>query len=128
MKRQLIGFAIAGGIGFIVDAGLLYLALWAGLGYFAGRLISFPCAVLTTWAINRKMAFRDASGRTWMAELSRYVLAMLAGGAVNYGIYSLVVVMAPRTSLTPLLAVAAGVAAGMSINFLSAKFWVFRHG
>jgi putative flippase GtrA len=126
LKRQLIRFAIAGFVGFVVDAGLLYGALWVGLGYFVGRIISFFCAVITTWAINRRLAFRGRSRRPWLVEFVHYLMAMILGGAVNYAAYSLVVLMAPRTVLTPLIAVAVGVAAGMSINFLSAKFWVFR--
>jgi putative flippase GtrA len=126
LKRQLVHFAFAGFVGFVVDAGLLYIALWLGLGYFTGRIVSFFCAVITTWAINRRLAFRGGSRRPWLAEFGHYLMAMILGGVVNYAAYSLVVLMAPHTALTPLIAVASGVAAGMSINFLSAKFWVFR--
>ena len=119
-------FAIAGVVGFVVDAGVLYLALWMGLGYFAGRAVSFLCAVVTTWLINRTYTFHDRRERSILAEFGHYLVAMALGGVVNYAVYSAVVVSAPKTALTPLLAVAAGVAAGMSINFVSARFWVFR--
>lgn len=126
MKRQLVRFAIAGVVGFVVDAGVLYLALWMGLGYFAGRAVSFLCAVVTTWLINRTYTFHGHRERSIVAEFGHYLVAMALGGIVNYAVYSAVVVSAPKGALTPLLAVAAGVAAGMSINFVSARFWVFR--
>lgn len=48
MRRQVIRFVIAGVVGFVVDAGILCLALAVGLGYFAGRAVSFLCAVWAT--------------------------------------------------------------------------------
>lgn len=126
MKRQLTTFAVAGVAGFVVDASVLYGALWVGLGYFAGRAVSFLCAVVTTWLINRTYTFTYRRERSLWAEFGHYLTAMAVGGVVNYAVYSVVVVAAPRTPLTPLAAVAAGVAVSMSINFVSARFWVFR--
>ena len=48
MQRQLVRFVFAGGIGFVADTAVLYLMLWLGLGYFAGRAVSFLCAVWVT--------------------------------------------------------------------------------
>jgi putative flippase GtrA len=127
VKRQVAQFALAGILGFVVDTSLLYLGLWIGLGYFIGRLISFLCAVFVTWQVNRTFTFSSAPQRSYVAEFLHYLAAMAAGGAVNYGVYSVVILWAPRGKLTPLFAVAAGAAVSMSINFVSAKFWVFRH-
>lgn len=126
MKRQVTQFALAGVFGFAVDAVVLYLALWLGLGYFFGRAVSFLSAVYATWQVNRRFAFaagrRESAWREWW----RYLAAMSLGGVVNYAAYGAVVVLGPKVALTPLLAVAAGSVAGMLVNFASAKFWVFR--
>lgn len=127
MKRQVAQFAVAGVLGFLVDAGMLYAALWAGLGYFAGRVVSFLCAVFVTWQVNRTFTFASGRRQSWIAEFMHYLAAMAVGGVINYAVYGLVVLLAPQGKLTPLLAVAAGSAVAMSVNFLSAKFWVFRH-
>ena len=125
MKREILHFAIAGVIGLVVDACVLYMALALGSGYFLGRGVSFTAAVWTTWRINRRFTFpADPHVCAW-TEWWRYLLAMLGGGVVNYAVYSAVVVSMPRSAMLALYAVATGSIAGMAINFLTAKLWVF---
>jgi putative flippase GtrA len=50
---------------------------------------------------------------------------MLGGGVVNYAVYSAVVMSVPQSAMLPLYAVSTGSIAGMAINFLTAKLWVF---
>ncbi len=122
-------FALAGIAGLAVDVLVLYLALGCGLGYYAGRVASFLAAVWVTWQINRRYTFVAAGaapvGSSWM-EWWRYLIAMLGGGVVNYAAYSAVVVFAHGVPLLPLLSVCIGSLAGMTINFISAKFLVFK--
>jgi putative flippase GtrA len=126
MKQEFVRFAIAGGIGFAVDAGILYGMLAIGAGYFVGRLVSFLAAVWTTWQINRRFTFvPNDSGTRWQ-EWWMYLSAMLGGGSVNYAAYSVTVMLLPSTPLKPLCAVAVGSIVGMIVNFLSAKLWVFK--
>jgi putative flippase GtrA len=125
VKRGIFHFAIAGVIGFVVDAGVLYMALASGCGYFFGRGVSFTAAVWATWRINRRFTFSaNSHGSPWN-EWWRYLLAMLGGGVVNYAAYSAVVMSMPRNAMLPLYAVATGSITGMMINFLTAKLWVF---
>jgi putative flippase GtrA len=51
---------------------------------------------------------------------------MTGGGAVNYAAYAAVVVLLPKSGLLPVYAVAVGSIAGMAINFLGARLWVFK--
>lgn len=126
MKRQVGQFAFAGVLGFVVDTAVLYLALALGLGYFAGRAVSFLCAVYATWQVNRRLAFAATRRESAWQEWWHYLAAMALGGIVNYAAYSAVVLLAPANPIKPVVAVAAGSAAGMLVNFISAKFWVFR--
>ena len=126
MKRELIRFAIAGVVGFAVDAGVLYLMLALGAGYFVGRGASFLAAVWVTWRINRNFTFSPRPGQSQWQEWWQYLLAMMAGGAVNYAAYSVAILLLPKSSLLPVYAVAVGSIAGMAVNFLSAKLWIFR--
>lgn len=128
MYRQLWYFTLAGAIGFVVDVAVLYLMLQIGLGYYAGRAVSFLCAAFTTWQLNRRFAFSARAGEALWREWLRYLVAMLGGGAVNYAIYSLLVLAVAHEPWLPLVAVAAGSAGGLLVNFLSARFWVFRKG
>ena len=126
MRRELVRFVIAGVFGFVVDAGVLYIALAAGLGYFAGRAVSFLCAVWATWQINRRYTFTSNQEDSAWAEWWRYLAAMSAGGFVNYGAYSATVLTLKGLPFLPIVAVAAGSLAGMVVNFATAKLWVFK--
>ncbi|CAG9264721.1 GtrA family protein [Paraburkholderia unamae] len=127
MRTQVLRFAVAGTVGFLVDAGVLWLALRLGSGYFVGRAASFLAAVWVTWQINRRFTFAThRSGSVWH-EWWRYLAAMSAGGCVNYAAYCAVVLLLPRAGFVPFLGVAAGSVAGLGVNFASARWWVFRH-
>lgn len=125
-RRQFLRFALAGVIGFVVDVAVLYALLALGLGYYLGRVLSFLAAAFTTWQINRRHAFAAEAGGRWIHEWLRYLLAMSGGGALNYLVYGCVIALAAHRPWLPALAVAAGSAAGLVANFLTAKFWVFR--
>ncbi len=123
---ELLRFAAAGVAGLATDVLVLYLALALGLGPYGGRVVSFLAAVFVTWQLNRRFTFAARAGtlslwRQWW----RYLGAMLGGGAVNYGAYTLVMLLAPRHAWLPLAAVACGSLAGMAVNFIGAKFFVF---
>lgn len=126
MKREMLRFAIAGVIGLVVDACVLYGMLALGAGYFIGRAASFAAAVWSTWQFNRRFTFVQGSNKSAWAEWWHYLLAMVGGGVVNYAVYSAVVLVLPKSALLPLIGVALGSLAGMVVNFVSAKLWVFR--
>jgi putative flippase GtrA len=125
--RELVLFGVAGAIGFVVDAGVLYL-LKPFLGLYVGRLFSFFCAALTTWVINRHLTFNQrASGLTLRQEFSRYLGLMLGGGVVNYTSYALLVYFVEFVARQPVWGVAVGSCAGMLVNWLLARLFIF-HG
>jgi putative flippase GtrA len=126
MRQQVIRFVIAGIVGFLVDASVLYLALAVGLGYFAGRAVSFLCAVWATWRINRHYTFTSGRRESAWVEWWRYFAAMSVGGAVNYGAYSATILTLKGLPFLPIVGVAVGSLAGMVVNFASAKLWVFK--
>ncbi|MEW6021514.1 MAG: GtrA family protein [Pseudomonadota bacterium] len=125
-RFQFLRFAAVGAAGFAADVLALYLALGAGLGVFAGRALSFLTAVWITWELNRRYTFRAAPASAPERRWWRYLLAMLGGGAVNYAVYSAAVLLLPAAPLAPLFSVAAGSAAGLACNYLSARLFVFR--
>lgn len=126
MKRRIVPFAIAGAVGFLVDAGVLTLTAPA-LGAFGGRLLSFAAAVLMTWLINRNFAFADKAAQTGKGrEFAAYFVAMLPGAAVNWLAYGIVVALVDGNRIGLILAVAAGSIAGMAMNLMAADRLAFR--
>jgi putative flippase GtrA len=126
LAGQFLRFGVVGTGGFVVDAGLLYLALWAGLGLYAGRIASYVGAATFTYALNRAWTFRDAArapaGRQW----ALFLAVNLIGFALNYGTYALLVAFVPVVAANPVLGVAAGSIAGLGGNFLASRRFVFR--
>lgn len=124
---RILRFGLAGVVGFVVDAGALAVVIGI-MGPFWGRALSFFCAVIATWLINRSVTFADRhSGLPLWREFAHYLVAMLGGGVVNYAVYALVIWLAGQAGYWPTLAVAAGSLAGMGINLALARFAVFRH-
>lgn len=127
VARQLVLFGIAGTIGFIVDAGILQL-LVSGLAWdrFSGRLISFLCAATTTWQFNRHFTFHGIRRHSLFGEWARYLFAMSGGFACNFTTYTTLVLMFNLDRYWLILAVAAGSVAGLGVNFLASRYWVYR--
>ncbi len=121
VSAQFLRFCIVGGIGFVVDAGVLHLLVasqWAGP--YAARVLSFLFAATATWAINRRYTFQVAhasSGQEW----ARYSVLMLAGAFVNYSVYAGCVMSSMLVRDHLWMGVAAGSVAGMGVNYTSAK-------
>jgi putative flippase GtrA len=123
--REFLLFAVAGVIGFAVDVGVLYLAA-PRLGWYGGRIVSWVAAATATWLLNRHFAFRARrSGQPIAREYARYMLTMLGGALVNYAAYALTLRWAGG-AWAPALGVAIGSGAGLAVNFMSARFLVFR--
>jgi putative flippase GtrA len=124
IRRQFASFVVGGALGFLVDVAALYSALAIGAGLFAGRLLSFLAAASFTWRFNRRYTFAatDSAWREWW----RYLASMAAGMLVNFLAYSLALSLIATAWWRPAVAVACGSAAGMIINFFSAKLFVFE--
>ena len=126
--QRLWRFGVSGVLGFAVDAGVLYLlAPW--LGWYGARVLSFWAAATATWLFNRRFTFADGAARGGTAlwrEYGTYLVAMLGGAAVNYGVYALTLHLLAPAPWVPLLGVALGSVAGMGLNFASARWLIFR--
>lgn len=100
-------------------------------GLLWGRAGSFLAAATTTWALNRRYTFSDltpttgpaAAGRQWL----RFLAANGVGGAINFGVYTALVLGSRLCREQPALAVAAGSLAGLAFNFAASRHWVFRY-
>ncbi len=57
LLKRLSRFAVVGGLGFVVDAGLTVTLIQVGLDPFSARLIAIALAMLVTWRLNRALTF-----------------------------------------------------------------------
>ncbi|MFT4182947.1 MAG: GtrA family protein [Rhizobium sp.] len=123
--KKLLRFLIAGGVGFVVDAGVLHLLLWCTpFGPFVGRAVSIPSALLATWFLNRNFTF-GRSGRSLAAEGFRYGSVGLTSALLNYALFSSLLMTVP--SLRPIIALTLASAAATAFSFFGYSRFVFRH-
>lgn len=127
LRRQLVLFAISGAIGFVVDAGIVqFLVRELAINPYGARVVSFLAAATTTWGFNRRYTFAGHGSNSRRRELFRYLIAMAAGFALNYGAYAACLMFWPLVREWPAIGVAAGSIAGALLNFLTSKYWIFR--
>ncbi len=125
--RQFAWFCVSGTLAFLVDAGVLQLLLLLPeADPYTARVVSFLCAVTTTWLFNRTITFRGGSGLPLHREWMLYLSAQMFGFAFNYGTYAALVFFVDIVREYPVLGVAAGAIVGLTINFTSARRVVFR--
>ncbi|TNC10230.1 GtrA family protein [Methylobacterium terricola] len=123
---QFLRFCAVGLVGFLVDAGLLLAAVGLGLPPLAGRLLSWLAAASTTFALNRIVTFGDAAAAPVWRRWLLFLAANGLGGAVNYGVFGLVLGVAAPTGPRLVVALAAGTLAGLALNFWLSRRVVFR--
>jgi putative flippase GtrA len=125
-RSQFLRFGVVGTAGFLIDAGVLQLMLWLGLGPYLGRVVSFLAAATGTWLGNRRFTFQANHARPSHREWLRYVSLMVVGGVVNYGAYVACLMGSALVRTYPVIGVAVGSIAGLAVNFLSSRYLVFK--
>lgn len=124
--RRLLLFGLVGVVGFVVDTAVLY-ALRGFAGLYTGRVFSFLAAAFTTWVLNRSLTFHDRrSGTSRRSEFAIYLVLMLGGGGVNYGVYAAMISRYEFVGAHPVIGIAVGSLAGMFVNLVSSRFLLFR--
>ena len=124
--REVLLFGLSGLVGFLVDASVLTLLL-SSLGPHSARLVSFMAAVFTTWLMNRRHTFRHRpSAHALPIEFLAYLGSMMAGGSINLATYALLIETAPFARMYPIFGVALGSLAGMAVNFILSRSFIFK--
>jgi len=122
MRRVLL-FAVVGGAGFLVDAGVLALLLHVSpLGPFSARILAIAAAMFVTFWLNRTFTF-GRSDRSLAAEGTRYGGVGISAALLNYAVYSAILLAFP--ALWPVLAVAIASLVAMVWSFAGYSRFVF---
>jgi putative flippase GtrA len=122
--ERFLRFAVVGGIGFVVDAGLLALLIYgAGLDPFTARLISISIAAFTTWRLNRVVTF-GASPTSQVTEGARYMTVAGLAAGLNYAIYALALIL--WRALPPVAAAVGATLVAMTFSYLGYSRFAFQ--
>jgi len=133
---QFVMFGMVGLVGFVIDTGTVYAARRALVYYlhvgdlpalYIAGLAAYFTAATGTWICNRLWTFRHfARSDPWHIQWRRFLAANLGGFVINRGIYALLVTFVAIAAREPVIAVFAGAAAGMTLNFNLSRKMVFR--
>jgi putative flippase GtrA len=125
MAAQFLRFGVVGLIGLIVDTGTVY-ALRHSLGLYGAGLVAYLTSASINWMLNRLWTFRGLGSGPAHRQWGRFMIANLAGFVLNRGTYVILVTFVAAAAAQPVIATAAGSAAGMSMNFSLSRRLVFR--
>ena len=119
-------FLVVGGIGFVVDAGILAILVHGyDWGDYSARGISFAVAVTVTWYLNRRFVFSAGQTTNRKQEYTRYLAVQGTGMAINFLVYSVCIATNELMDTWPVLALAVGSAVALIFNYAGARIFVF---
>ena len=121
-------FAAVGGIGFVVDGGILTLMMSRGQGALASRFVSFGVAVTMTWVLNRAWTFSRTRRTNRGHEYVAYLVTQGVGAALNLGVFFTLLWVYPALRQHPLVPLAAGALVALIFNFIVSKTLVYHSG
>ena len=124
-RRLLAKFSGVALIGFAVSAGVLHLALEAGLRPWSARLIALAIAMNVTFFINGRFVFGGFSRRRLLSQWGAYVTNSAIGNACNYWVFVTLESTHREVIGNPYVALLAGSVTAWAINFTGARFVVF---
>lgn len=126
LVTQVLRFGVVGALGFIVDGGLLWFFVSVGVNPYLARALSFPAAVVVTWAINRNWTFAATRGAAASGQFRKYFGVQLVGALTNYAAYSAVLGTFGTEDSIIFIGFAIGSVLGAVLNFLGARYIAFR--
>ena len=135
LMSQIARFAVVGAVNTAVDLAVLnsLIALShrgrTGLLYSLFKAISFLVAVLNSYWMNSRWAFRQAAAQNAAMRMGRFLSVSVLSLAINVGTASWIAVFTePVRWLVrwwPSVAALAGAACGLALNFAGYKYLVF---
>ena len=122
--RHGLAFLVSGGTAFAVDAMVLtVLTAVLGLHPILARLFAISLAMVAGWLMHRTFTFAVPAPPSF-GEYLRYAGVAWTAASINYGVFVLIILVAPAT--VPLVALVASSLAAMTFSYLGMRFGAFR--
>ena len=122
-SRHWGGFVLSGGTAFVVDAGITTVLVHFGLDRFTARIAAIAVAMVVAWLMHRRFTFDMDAPRSW-GEFLRFAAVAMSANALNFVVYSLLLVAFPAIRL--LLAIVAATAVATIFSYAGFRLGVFR--
>jgi putative flippase GtrA len=122
LRESLLRFCLTGVCSLGADFAFLYgLHSGAGTSLAVATSVGYAAAVVVNYTLNRNWTFQASASHGY--TLIRYLL--MAG--VNYGSTLLIVLGLSHAGLYYLVSKLVAVAVNAIVNFVSARYWVFKN-
>jgi putative flippase GtrA len=118
---QLGKFCAVGAVGYVVNLGVYWLLINAGVHYLPAAVCSFLVAVTNNYLWNRQWTFRGQRGHVAYQGARFFVVSVLALGA-NLVCLQLLIGL----GLGKLVSQAIAIVLVTPVNFIGNKLWSFR--
>ncbi|MDB5642325.1 MAG: hypothetical protein JWN07_1642 [Hyphomicrobiales bacterium] len=120
-------FCVVGGLGFLVDAGVLAgLSHATQMGPVVARCISAPVAIVATFILNRMWAFGAARETPLVEAFLAYCAIQGIGFFINFILYTGFVSLPLGVVSQPVVALALASCIALAFNFLGLRFFAFK--
>ncbi|MGY5483987.1 GtrA family protein [Paenibacillus sp. ALE2] len=119
----MIRFGIVGLVNTGVDYIIFMLLAWTGVPVVVAQIISYSCGTANSYILNSKWTFgKQREKNTNKSQLLKFIVINL----IVLGITSLLLqVLQTETELPLALGKLIATAAGMIINYIGSRYWVF---
>ena len=118
--HHFVKFAIVGGIGIVVNEGLLILIRSMGVYYLTAGAVAIEISILSNFVLNDLWTFRDRRTGTAAVRLAKFNALMIAGLVLNLAVLYAGV---DYFGMTPEVANLGGIAAAFFLRYaLSVKY------
>jgi putative flippase GtrA len=122
--RHWAGFIFSGGTAFLVDAGTTFVFVHlVGLDRFVARVIGIGVAMVVAWLMHRRVTFNVSAPRS-LGEFVRFSTVALTANALNFAIYSVLLIAFPQLNYLAAIVIATAIATMFS--YAGFRFGVFR--
>ncbi len=125
VAMQFMRFGAVGVMGLIIDTMIVY-GLRREIGLYGAGLLAYLVAASCNWLLNRVWTFRGNGSGPAHRQWAKFMIANLAGFALNRGAYVTLVTFSAAAAAQPIIATSAGSLAGMAVNFNLSRRLVFR--
>lgn len=122
---RMLQFAFVGATGFVIDLAC-FTALGQVMNLGAARALAIWVAMSWNFGLNRRLAFSYARSGSLVGQYLMFCGSCLAGAVVNWTTSVALCSASGLFAEFPSLAAAAGVVAGMGLNYLFSAMVVFR--
>jgi putative flippase GtrA len=120
ISRRFVRFSVVGILGFLVDSASTMFLIALGLSPLIARVPAIAMAMIVTWLANRTFTF-SVTQKATAHEAGKYLFIAASAAALNYVIYSLLVLV--QIPVIPSIVIATCIVA--TLSYFSYKKFAF---